>query len=58
MFSKTADGWRFLDDDEIERPSGVVAYVPREIRLKAIGKLTVLPVYVPPGVLDDVHDVE
>ena len=47
-----------LDDDEIEVHKGVVVYVPRRVKHKAVGKLTVLTVCIPRGVLDDVHEVE
>jgi mannose-6-phosphate isomerase-like protein (cupin superfamily) len=51
-------GTMVLDDEQIELHEGVVVYVPRGVRHKAIGKLTVLTVCVPRGVLDDVHEVE
>jgi mannose-6-phosphate isomerase-like protein (cupin superfamily) len=51
-------GTMILDDDEIELHPGVVVYVPRGVRHKAIGKLTVLTVCIPRGVLDDIHEVE
>ena len=38
--------------------TGDVVHVPRGVRHKAIGKLTVLLVCVPRGVLGDVHEVE
>jgi len=47
-----------LDEHEIELHKGVVVYVPCGVKHKAIGKLTVLTVCVPRGVLDDVHEVE
>ena len=47
-----------LDENEIELHTGVVVYVPRGVKQKAIGKLTVLTVCIPRGVLDDVHEVE
>ena len=47
-----------LDDEEIELHEGVVIYVPRDVKHKAIGKLTVLTVCIPRGVLDDVHELE
>ncbi len=52
------EGRMILDDEEIELHRGVVVYVPRGVRHKAIGKLTVLIVCVPRGVLNDVHEVE
>jgi mannose-6-phosphate isomerase-like protein (cupin superfamily) len=51
-------GTMILDDEEIELHQGVVVYVPRGVRHKAIGKLTVLTVCIPRGVLHDVHELE
>jgi mannose-6-phosphate isomerase-like protein (cupin superfamily) len=51
-------GTMTLDDDEIELHTGVVVYVPRGVKHKATGKLTVLTICIPRGVLDDVHEVE
>jgi len=51
-------GTMVLDDEEIELHRGVVVYVPRGVKHKAAGKLTVLTVCVPRGVLDDVHECE
>jgi mannose-6-phosphate isomerase-like protein (cupin superfamily) len=51
-------GTMILDEEEIELHQGVVVYVPRGVRHKAIGKLTVLTVCIPRGVLGDVHEVE
>ncbi len=51
-------GTMVLDDEEIELHQGVVVYVPRGVKHKAIGRLTVLTVCIPRGVLDDVHEVE
>lgn len=51
-------GTMILDDDEIELHPGVVVYVPRGVKHKAIGKLTVLTVCIPRGVLHDVHELE
>src|SRR5262245_45155713 len=51
-------GTMVLDDDEIEVHPGLVVYVPRGTRHKAIGKLTVLTVCIPRGVLDDIHELE
>jgi mannose-6-phosphate isomerase-like protein (cupin superfamily) len=50
-------GTMFLDDEEIELHAGVV-YVPRGIRHKARGNLTVLTICVPRGVLGDIHELE
>jgi mannose-6-phosphate isomerase-like protein (cupin superfamily) len=47
-----------LDDKEIELHKGVVVYVPRGMKHKAWGNLTVLVVCVPRGVLSDVHELE
>lgn len=51
-------GTMVLDDDEIEVHEGVVVYVPRGTKHKAVGDLTVLTVCIPRGVLHDVHEVE
>lgn len=51
-------GTMVLDDEVIELHAGVVVYVPRGVRHKAIGKLTVLTVCIPRGVMDDIHEVE
>lgn len=51
-------GTMILDDEEIELHTGVVVYVPRGVKHKAIGNLTVLTVCVPRGVLSDVHELE
>jgi mannose-6-phosphate isomerase-like protein (cupin superfamily) len=47
-----------LDDEEIELHKEVVVYVPRGVKHKAWGNLTVLVVCVPRGVLNDVHELE
>ena len=47
-----------LDDEEIELHRDVVVYVPRGVKHKAWGNLTVLVVCVPRGVLNDVHELE
>lgn len=52
------EGTMVLDDEQIELHKGVVVYVPRGVKHKAIGKLTVLTVCIPRGVLHDVHEVE
>jgi mannose-6-phosphate isomerase-like protein (cupin superfamily) len=52
------NGTMILDGEEIELHKGVVIYVPRGVHHKAIGKLTVLTVCVPRGVLHDVHELE
>jgi mannose-6-phosphate isomerase-like protein (cupin superfamily) len=51
-------GTMTLDDDEIELHKGVVVYIPRGVKHKARGKLVVLTVCIPRGVLGDVHEVE
>src|ERR1700731_3058624 len=51
-------GTMVLDGEEVELHPGVVVYVPRGVRHKAKGDLTVLVVCVPPGVLGDVHELE
>ena len=51
-------GMMVLDDDEIELHTGVVVYVPRGVKHKATGRLTVLTVCIPRGVLGDVHELE
>ena len=51
-------GTMLLDDEVIELHEGVVVYVPRGVRHKAKGDLTVLVVCVPAGVLGDGHEVE
>ena len=51
-------GTMILDDEEIELHEGVVVYVPRGVKHKAVGKLTVLTVCIPRGVLHDVHELE
>jgi mannose-6-phosphate isomerase-like protein (cupin superfamily) len=51
-------GTMVLDDEKIELHKGVVVYVPRGVKHKAVGRLTVLTVCIPRGVLGDVHEVE
>ena len=51
-------GTMSLDGEEIELHPGIVVYVPRGVAHKAIGKLTVLTVCIPRGVLHDVHELE
>jgi mannose-6-phosphate isomerase-like protein (cupin superfamily) len=51
-------GTMVLDGEEIELHEGVVVYVPRGVRHKAVGDLTVLTVCIPRGVLHDVHELE
>ncbi len=51
-------GTLVLDDEEVEVHRGVVVYVPRGVRHKAKGNLTVLTVCIPRGVLNDIHEAE
>ena len=51
-------GTMILDNQQIELHRGIVVYVPRGVKHKAVGELTVLTVCIPRGVLDDVHEVE
>jgi mannose-6-phosphate isomerase-like protein (cupin superfamily) len=48
-------GTMVLVDEEIEPHQGVVVYVPRGLKHKAVGDLTV---GIPRGVLHDVHGLE
>jgi len=52
------EGTMRLDDETIPVKKGVVVYVPRGVKHKAIGKLTVLTVCIPRGVMQDIHEVE
>ena len=52
------EGTMVLDDEVIGLREGVVVYVPRGVKHKAVGKLTVLTVCIPRGVLHDVHELE
>lgn len=51
-------GSMVLDGEEIELHKGVVVYVPRGVKHKARGRLTVLTVCIPRGVFGDVHELE
>lgn len=51
-------GTMILDDEEIEVHEGMVVYVPRGVKHKAVGKLTVLTVCIPRGVMGDIVEVE
>jgi mannose-6-phosphate isomerase-like protein (cupin superfamily) len=51
-------GTMVLDGDTIEVHKGMVVYVPRGMKHKAVGKLTVLTVCIPRGVMDDIHELE
>ncbi len=54
----SGEGTMILDDTQVELHPGVVVYIPRGIRHKAIGTLTVLTICIPRGVLNDVHELE
>jgi mannose-6-phosphate isomerase-like protein (cupin superfamily) len=54
----SGSGTMVLDDEEISLQPGVVVYVPRGVRHKAKGDLTVLLVCLPPGVMGDIHELE
>ena len=54
----SGQGTMVLDDEQIELHAGVVVYVPRGVKHKAMGNLTVLTVCIPRGVLSDVHELE
>ena len=54
----SGEGTMLLDGEEISLSPGVVVYVPKNVRHKARGDLTVLLVCVPPGVMDDIHELE
>ena len=47
-----------LDEEEIDLHPNVTVYVPRGMKHKAWGKLKVLVVCIPRGVLHDVHELE
>jgi mannose-6-phosphate isomerase-like protein (cupin superfamily) len=51
-------GTMILDDETIEVHEGIVVYVPRGVRHKAVGKLTVLTVCIPRGVMGDIVECE
>src|SRR6058998_2817050 len=51
-------GSMVLDDEEIELHPGVVVYIPRGVKHKAQGAVTVLTICIPPGVLGDIHELE
>ncbi len=52
------EGTMELDGEKIDLHSGVVVSVPRGVRHKAQGDVTVLVVCVPAGVLGDIHELE
>ncbi|MEI6539855.1 MAG: cupin domain-containing protein [Planctomycetota bacterium] len=51
-------GTMILDEAEIELHTGVVVYIPRGVKHKAMGNLKVLTVCIPRGVLNDIHELE
>jgi mannose-6-phosphate isomerase-like protein (cupin superfamily) len=51
-------GTMVLDEETIDVKQGMVVYIPRGTRHKAAGKMTILTVCIPPGVLNDIHEVE
>jgi len=51
-------GSMVLDEETIDVKQGMVVYIPRGMRHKAVGKMTILTVCIPPGVLGDIHEVE
>jgi mannose-6-phosphate isomerase-like protein (cupin superfamily) len=51
-------GTMVLDEETIPLHQGVVVYIPRGVKHKAVGKMTILTVCIPPGVLGDIHEVE
>ena len=52
------DGRMQLGEEEIELHKDILVYVPRGIKHKAWGKLRVLVVCIPRGVLEDIHELE
>ena len=52
------EGTMVLDDEIVNVRKGNVVYVPRGMKHKAVGKLTVLTICIPRGVMDDIHEVE
>jgi mannose-6-phosphate isomerase-like protein (cupin superfamily) len=51
-------GSMVLDDEVVELHPGVVVYIPRGVKHKAIGRVTVLTICIPRGVMDDIHELE
>ena len=51
-------GRMLVDEQEIELRKGLLVYVPRGVKHKAWGELTVLVTCIPRGVLNDVHELE
>ena len=52
------EGTMLLDDERVPVHKGMVVYVPRGVKHKAVGKLTVLTICIPRGVMDDIHELE
>ena len=52
------EGTMIVGDEQLPLRQGVVVYVPRGVRHKAVGALTVLTICIPRGVLHDVHELE
>lgn len=51
-------GRRLMSRRKTGPHKGAVIYVPRGTRHKAIGKLTILTICIPPGVVDDIHELD
>ena len=51
-------GTMVLGDEIVDVKKGMVVYVPRGVKHKAVGNLTVLTICIPRGVLEDIHEVE
>jgi mannose-6-phosphate isomerase-like protein (cupin superfamily) len=52
------NGSMVLDDEEVELHPGVVVYIPRGVKHNAVGRVTVLTICIPRGVMDDIHELE
>ena len=52
------EGTMVLNGEVMQVRKGMVVYVPRGVHHKAVGRLTVLTVCIPRGVLDDIHELE
>ena len=52
------EGQMQLDEEVISLKKGQVIYVPRGVKHRAWGRLKVLTICIPRGVLSDVHEVE
>lgn len=51
-------GTMILDDETIDVKKGMVVFVPRGVKHKALGPLTVLTICIPRSVLSDIHELE